>query len=65
MESGLRRYCLGRGDEDYKRRFANRDPGLETVVAGRGVRGGLWQAAATTAPALAPAARRRLAALAG
>lgn len=65
MESGLRRYCLGRGDEDYKRRFANRDPGLETVVAGRGLRGGLWQAAATTAPALAPAARRRLAALAG
>jgi CelD/BcsL family acetyltransferase involved in cellulose biosynthesis len=61
MEAGMQEYCLGRGGEDYKLRFASRDPGLEKVVAGRGLAGGAFQAAATAAPALPPHVRRRLA----
>ena len=64
MEAGMRQYCLGRGDEDYKRRFAGRDPGLVKVVLGRGPAGAAAQAAAAAAPALAPGARRRLARIA-
>jgi CelD/BcsL family acetyltransferase involved in cellulose biosynthesis len=35
-EDGVREYRLLRGGEDYKLRFATADPGLETVVLGRG-----------------------------
>lgn len=40
FEDGMREYRLGRGDESYKLRFAERDPGLETVpiTAGAGGR---------------------------
>jgi perosamine synthetase len=64
MEAGMRRYCLGRGDEGYKRRFASRDPGLVKVVLGRGPAGAAAQAAAAAAPALPSRARRRLAGIA-
>jgi CelD/BcsL family acetyltransferase involved in cellulose biosynthesis len=65
MAAGVREYRLGRGDEEYKRRFSNRDPGLEKIVAARGIRGKLSRGAAATAAALPPAWRRRLARLAG
>lgn len=38
-EDGMREYRFLRGDETYKRRFADRDEGLETVAVTRGVRG--------------------------
>jgi dTDP-4-amino-4,6-dideoxygalactose transaminase/CelD/BcsL family acetyltransferase involved in cellulose biosynthesis len=65
MAAGVREYRLGRGGEDYKRRFSNRDPGLEKIVAARGVGGNLSRGAAATAAALPPAWRRGLARLAG
>ena len=34
FEDGMRSYRFGLGPEDYKDRFASRDPGTETVVAG-------------------------------
>ena len=40
VEDGVREYRFLRGDEQYKRRMANGDPGLETVVLTRGVRAG-------------------------
>lgn len=36
---GMREYRFLRGDESYKHRFADADPGLVTVGAGRGPRG--------------------------
>jgi CelD/BcsL family acetyltransferase involved in cellulose biosynthesis len=65
MTAGMRTYCLGRGDEEYKRRFADRDPGLENVVVSRGATGGMVRTAAAVVPALPRGARRRLARLAG
>jgi CelD/BcsL family acetyltransferase involved in cellulose biosynthesis len=65
MAAGVREYRLGRGGEDYKRRFSNRDPGLEKFVAARGARGALSRGAAATAAALPPAWRRPLGRLAG
>lgn len=35
-EDGMREYHLLRGDEDYKRRFATADPGLETIGVAHG-----------------------------
>ena len=64
MAAGMRTYCLGRGDEEYKRRFANRDPGLERMLISSGAAGGVLRAVATMAPALPRPARRRLARLA-
>jgi CelD/BcsL family acetyltransferase involved in cellulose biosynthesis len=43
-EDGMREYRLLRGAEDFKRRFAPDDPGLETFVLGRGVIGHLARA---------------------
>ncbi len=48
-EDGIREYRFLRGDETYKRRFADSDEGLETVAVARGVRGKI---AAGTAAAL-------------
>lgn len=39
VENGVSRYRLLLGAEEYKRRFSNRDPGVETLVACRGPRG--------------------------
>ncbi len=36
LEDGVREYRLLRGDEPYKRRFSDYDPGLDTLVVGRG-----------------------------
>ena len=47
---GMREYRFLRGGEPFKRRFADADPGLETVLMTRGVRGAL--AGATAARAL-------------
>ena len=47
---GMREYRFLRGGEPFKRRFADADPGLETVVVTRGVRG--WLAGAAAAAAL-------------
>ncbi|MGI8886678.1 MAG: GNAT family N-acetyltransferase [Gaiellaceae bacterium] len=39
LEDGMREYRLLRGDEPYKYRFADADPGVATVATGRGVLG--------------------------
>jgi CelD/BcsL family acetyltransferase involved in cellulose biosynthesis len=39
IEDGAREYRFLRGDEPYKYRFANADPGLETVAVARGAAG--------------------------
>jgi dTDP-4-amino-4,6-dideoxygalactose transaminase/CelD/BcsL family acetyltransferase involved in cellulose biosynthesis len=39
MNDGMREYRLLRGDEAYKARFADRDPGLQTVALALSVRG--------------------------
>lgn len=56
FDDGLRIYRLLRGGESYKARFATSDPGLETVVAGRGALGG----AAEKASGMALKVRRAL-----
>jgi CelD/BcsL family acetyltransferase involved in cellulose biosynthesis len=38
-DDGMREYRLLRGGEDFKRRFAEADPGLETFVLARGIKG--------------------------
>ena len=43
---GMREYRFLRGGEPFKSRFADADPGLETVVVTRGVRGRLAGSAA-------------------
>jgi CelD/BcsL family acetyltransferase involved in cellulose biosynthesis len=47
---GMREYRFLRGGEPFKSRFADADPGLETVVVTHGVRG--WLAGAAAAAAL-------------
>jgi CelD/BcsL family acetyltransferase involved in cellulose biosynthesis len=47
---GMREYRFLRGGEPFKSRFADADPGLETVVVTQGVRG--WLAGAAAAAAL-------------
>jgi CelD/BcsL family acetyltransferase involved in cellulose biosynthesis len=46
---GMREYRFLRGSEPFKNRFADADPGLETVVVTRGVRGRLAGAVAAGA----------------
>lgn len=53
LDDGVREYRLLRGDEPYKYRFADADPGVVTVAVGRGMLG--------NATALAGAARHRFA----
>jgi CelD/BcsL family acetyltransferase involved in cellulose biosynthesis len=63
LEDGVREYRFLRGEEAYKYRFADCDPGLETFVIGCG-RAGAAAAAASAAlrGPLTPVARRWLAA---
>lgn len=47
LDDGVREYRLLRGDEPYKYRFADADPGVTTVVLGRGALGRTAVAAGT------------------
>src|SRR4051794_16106303 len=58
FDDGLRTYRLLRGGESYKDRFATSDPGLETVVAGRGALGTLAERSAPAALRLRRLLRR-------
>jgi dTDP-4-amino-4,6-dideoxygalactose transaminase/CelD/BcsL family acetyltransferase involved in cellulose biosynthesis len=49
VEDGVSAYHLLRGDEPYKRRFANDDPGLETFVTASGSAGAAAAALAASA----------------
>lgn len=57
LVDGMREYRFLRGGESYKHRFADSDPGLETIALGRGL---LGRAALLSAP-LVRLARRSLA----
>jgi CelD/BcsL family acetyltransferase involved in cellulose biosynthesis len=57
MRDGIREYRFLRGDEPYKYRFTDEDPGLVSFGVGRGALG----AGAVAALALAVRARRRIA----
>jgi CelD/BcsL family acetyltransferase involved in cellulose biosynthesis len=46
MADGMREYRFGRGDEEYKSRFAGEESIVETVVLGRGLKGRVAVAAA-------------------
>jgi CelD/BcsL family acetyltransferase involved in cellulose biosynthesis len=48
FEDGMREYRFGLGGEEYKTRFSDFDPGLETVAVTTGVRGRLALAALRT-----------------
>jgi CelD/BcsL family acetyltransferase involved in cellulose biosynthesis len=62
LEEGVSEYRFLRGDEPYKYRFADQDPGLETFAIPRGPTGAAAAAAGAALPkSLAPAARRWLA----
>jgi len=50
FDDGLSEYRLLRGGEEYKSRFSNEDPGLETVLVGRGALGRAAVAAAAAVP---------------
>src|SRR3954454_18239676 len=58
FDDGLRTYRLLRGGESYKDRFATSDPGLQTVVAGRGALGSVAERSAPTALRLRRLLRR-------
>jgi CelD/BcsL family acetyltransferase involved in cellulose biosynthesis len=62
-EEGMHEYRLLRGDESFKLRFADGDPGLETFALAQGIRGRTARAAAVVGlrSAGARAALRRLA----
>jgi CelD/BcsL family acetyltransferase involved in cellulose biosynthesis len=63
LEDGVREYRFLRGSEPFKYRFATEDPGIETVVRGRGAVGSAAVAATAALPeAVALPLRRRLAA---
>lgn len=57
LEDGVQEYRFLRGGEGYKHRFADHDPGLETLVLGRGVAG---RAAVRLAPVIRWGRRRAL-----
>lgn len=57
FDDGLREYRFGLGDELYKGRFAERDPGLDTVAVAAGARGHLALAAIRTALKMPAAVR--------
>jgi CelD/BcsL family acetyltransferase involved in cellulose biosynthesis len=60
FNDGLRTYALLRGGEEYKDRFATRKPMLETLLAGRGLKGKAAVLAARAAPRLPGVAKRGL-----
>jgi CelD/BcsL family acetyltransferase involved in cellulose biosynthesis len=49
FDDGLREYRFGHGNEPYKSRFAEHDPGLDTVAVAHGVTGRIALAALLTA----------------
>lgn len=55
LDGGMREYRLLRGDEPYKYRFADADPGVATVATGRGA---LGKAVVAAGAALSTHARR-------
>ncbi len=65
MDDGVREYRLLRGGEEYKGRFANADPGLETFVTGHGAAGVAAAAGTVAAAALPRSTRRHVAAMVG
>ncbi len=65
INDGIREYKLLLGDEPYKSRFADEDPGLETVVVPRSVRGRGALAGARVVLRLPQPIRKRLSSLAG
>jgi CelD/BcsL family acetyltransferase involved in cellulose biosynthesis len=65
VQSGIRFYRFLRGGEAYKFRFANADPGSETIAVGRGAAGRTAEVAAAAAVRLPPSAKSRLRRLAG
>lgn len=60
MQDGMREYRFLRGDESYKLRFANADPGVRTVAYARGARGHAMLRALVATTPLPPALRWRL-----
>jgi len=58
MNDGMREYRLLRGDEAYKARFADRDPGLQTVALALSARGRTALAAKLARPAAGRVVRR-------
>ncbi len=59
FEDGMSEYRFGMGDEPYKYRFTDDDPGLETVALASGRRGRLGLAALRAALGVRQAVRRR------
>src|SRR5207302_693016 len=59
LEDGQREYRFLRGGESYKYRFADSDPGLETIGLARGARGAAALSAASAARAVRRAVRAR------
>ncbi len=57
FEDGLREYRFGLGDESYKNRFAEHDPGLDTLAIAIGTRGQLAAAALRGVLGLSPRLR--------
>jgi CelD/BcsL family acetyltransferase involved in cellulose biosynthesis len=57
MNDGMREYRFLRGAEPYKARFTSYDPGLETIVVPRGLRGRAAVGAENAARALPASAR--------
>ena len=58
LEDGVREYRFGRGGEEYKYRFADSDPGLETIAVARGAAGATAVQAARLARTVVRGARR-------
>jgi CelD/BcsL family acetyltransferase involved in cellulose biosynthesis len=58
FEDGASEYRFGLGDEGYKDRFAERDPGLDTVALTAGLRGRMALASIRAALALPAGARK-------
>jgi CelD/BcsL family acetyltransferase involved in cellulose biosynthesis len=60
FDDGMSAYAFLRGDEEYKKRFATEDAGLETVGIARGPLGLTAVSAARAAKRLPPSARHRV-----
>lgn len=58
MNDGMREYRLLRGDETYKARFADRDPGLQTIALALSARGRAALATRRARPVAGRAIRR-------
>jgi CelD/BcsL family acetyltransferase involved in cellulose biosynthesis len=60
IRDGQRQYRLLRGDEEYKRRWASHDPGLDTAACAEGPRGKAALAALRATLAVPPRVRGRV-----